>query len=218
MKPIFRLGLTGAQGTGKSTLAKTFSEQTGIRYFDANVRGILKRNGFDCRSEMTLKQYFNMQETVAHELYSSYPDESFITDRTPVDVMAFTLAYVPPTIVEASEDGKSVELSLNDILTQSRLAVARHFSHVILVHGGFKVDEENMKRKDRASMHLGYRMKLESLIEGEIGRFSNFTNTKNVEFRMIPRDMTELQRRVSSLIGVYNRYIDSFNYETSTVH
>ncbi|PHM69523.1 AAA family ATPase [Xenorhabdus sp. KJ12.1] len=218
MKPIFRLGLTGAQGSGKSTLAKTFSEQIGIRYFDANVRGILKRNGFDCRSEMTLKQYFNMQETVVHELYSSYPDESFITDRTPIDVMAFTLAYVPPTIVEGSEDGKSIEFSLLDILTESRLAVTQHFSHIILVHGGFKVDEEDMKRKDRASMHLGYRMKLESLIEGELGRFSNFSSTKGVEFRMIPRDMTGLQRRVNSLIGVYARYIDSFNYETSTAH
>lgn len=217
MKTIFKLGLSGAQGSGKTTLAKAFSERTGIPYFDADVRGILKRNGFDCRADMSLPEYIDMQETVCRELFNSYPDHSFITDRTPVDVISYTLAYIPPTISLDTELGRSVELSVIDIVTSIRQALDKHFSHVILIRGSF-VGSDDKSRTDRASTHLAYCMKLESLMEGEIRRCVDFNFTTPIEFRVMPENIKQLDNRVESLIGVYEKHIDQFGYETTTSH
>ncbi|MDC9581929.1 AAA family ATPase [Xenorhabdus sp. PR6a] len=217
MNHQFRLGLCGAQGSGKTTLAKTFSEQTGVPYFDAGVRHILKRNGFDCRAEMTLPEYFRMQKTVCKELFASYPTESFVTDRTPIDVMAYTLAYVPPTISTDTKEGYDIELGLTDIISELRLATEKHFSNIVMARGTF-VSGQTDTRTDRASVHLGYRLKIESLIEGEMRRFSEFTNTAGVVFQVIPSHIQDLSKRVDSLIGVYEKHIDSYGYETSTFH
>ncbi|CDL81035.1 AAA family ATPase [Xenorhabdus szentirmaii] len=217
MNHQFRLGLCGAQGSGKTTLAKAFSEQTDVPYFDSGVRHILKCNGFDCRAEMTLPEYFRMQKTVCKELIASYPTESFVTDRTPIDVMAYTLAYVPPTISTDTKEGHDIEFALIDIISESRLATEKHFSNIVMARGTF-VSGQTDTRTDRASVHLGYRLKIESLIEGEMRRFSEFTNTAGVVFQAIPSHIQNLSKRVDSLIGVYEKHIDSYGYETIASH
>ncbi|MEW2741607.1 AAA family ATPase [Providencia rettgeri] len=217
MNPLFKLGLSGAQGSGKTTLAKHFSDKTGIPYFDANVRGILVRNGFDCRADMNLSEYMQMQETVCSELLNSYPEESFITDRTPIDVVAYTLAYIPPTISTETEVGADVELSVIDIVTAARLSLERNFSNAILLKGSF-VSSDDSTRTDRASTHLAYRMKLESLMEGEFRRFVEFTYNKPIEFAVMPTEITDLKKRVEPLIRLYEKHIDRFGYVSNTSH
>ncbi|PHM52326.1 AAA family ATPase [Xenorhabdus hominickii] len=217
-KPIFQLGLTGAQGTGKTTLAKNFSECTGIRYFDADVRGILKRNGFDCRASMSPFERFKMQEVIAKELFNSYPDDNFVTDRTPVDVVSYALAYVPPDLVEGSELENEISLALFDLISKARKTLAEKFSHVVLVRSGFATNGKDAERLDRGSMSLAYRLKIESLMEGELFRFANFPSMEGIEWRCIPRDMTDLRKRQKSLFGLYEKSFDSFGYTTDTAH
>nr|AKG47550.1 hypothetical protein pA_00110 [Pectobacterium carotovorum] len=217
MNPLFKLGLCGAQGSGKTTLAKHFSDKTGIPYFDANVRGILARNGFDCRADMSLSEYMRMQKTVCFELLSSYPDESFVTDRTPIDVVAFTLAYIPPTITIDTELGKDIELLMIDIIESARLSMERNFSNAILLRGSF-VPSDDSTRTDRASTHLAYRMKLESLMEGEFRRFVEFSYSNSIEFAVMPTDITDLTKRNEPLTRLYEKHIDRFGYASSTSH
>ncbi|MDE9494392.1 ATP-binding protein [Xenorhabdus bovienii] len=217
-KPSFQLGLTGAQGTGKTTLAKNLSERTGIRYFDADVRGIIKRNGFDCRAVMSPLECFKMQEVIAKELFNSYPDDNFVTDRTPVDVVSYALAYVPPYLVEGSDLENEISCALIGLISEARKALIKKFSHVVLVRGGFLTSGKDAKRVDRGSMSLAYRLKIESLMEGEFFRFANFTDMGGIEWRCMPRDLTDLNKRQDSLIGLYGKTFDSFGYITDTAH
>ncbi|MEI9600046.1 AAA family ATPase [Moellerella wisconsensis] len=217
-KPFFGLGLTGAQGTGKTTLAKALSEKTGVPYFDANVRGIIKKHGFNLREPMSVLDRFKMQTLIAKELFEGYPDENFITDRTPVDVIAYTMAYVPPDLVQGSELEKEISCLMIDLITEARITLAKKFTHVVLVRGGISLNEEDASREDRAPMDFSYRLKMESLMEGEIFRFSNFDCMSDIHFLCMPREMTALDRRVNALFQTYKQSFDIDGLKENTFH
>lgn len=91
-----KIGLCGAQGTGKTTLAKAYSEVSGIPYIDAKVGDFLNEIGVDLsRSDMPIVERMKAQLMVAGHIASitEAPDllkTGFIIDRTPIDVMAYT--------------------------------------------------------------------------------------------------------------------------------
>ncbi len=91
-----KIGLCGAQGTGKTTLAKAYSEVSGIPYIDAKVGDFLNEIDVDLsRSDMPIVERMKAQLMVAGHIASitEAPDllkTGFIIDRTPIDVMAYT--------------------------------------------------------------------------------------------------------------------------------
>jgi hypothetical protein len=87
-------GLCGASGTGKSTLAKEISETMGIPYHDASTTRIMKAAGFNpVNFTWSLDARLDAQEFLLKkftEEVSRLP-RPFITDRTPIDMLAYTL-------------------------------------------------------------------------------------------------------------------------------
>lgn len=66
-----KIGLCGAQGTGKTTLAKAYSEMSGIPYIDAKVGDFLKEIGVDLsRSDMPIVERMKAQLMVAGHIAS----------------------------------------------------------------------------------------------------------------------------------------------------
>ncbi|HBT7858084.1 TPA: dephospho-CoA kinase, partial [Klebsiella pneumoniae] len=50
----YRIGITGAQGSGKTTLAKFIDEHYGIPYVDAGVGALMTRLGVNVGDPMPL--------------------------------------------------------------------------------------------------------------------------------------------------------------------
>lgn len=96
------IGLTGAHGTGKTTLAAHAAGEFGWEFAKTDVSGVYKKRGMDPRVRMTLDERLSVQKDILdyhfmqwRELERSCPiDHVVITDRTPYCFMAFVLAEI----------------------------------------------------------------------------------------------------------------------------
>lgn len=92
------IGLCGAHGTGKTTLAKAYADQIGVPFVEGRVSAVFKAMGLDSGDawgKLSMTQRLDVQERVLAEhvsLYREYGESAFITDRTPIDFLAYTLA------------------------------------------------------------------------------------------------------------------------------
>jgi predicted ATPase len=89
--------LSGASGTGKTTLAKAISEIMGIPYHDASVTRIMNDMGIDPVSQFeSIEARIDAQERLlAHYIVElSQVPRPFITDRTPLDMAAYAMGEV----------------------------------------------------------------------------------------------------------------------------
>ncbi|HID5575012.1 TPA: AAA family ATPase, partial [Klebsiella pneumoniae] len=94
----YRIGITGAQGSGKTTLAKFIDEHYGITYVDAGVGALMTRLGVNLGDPMPLFERLQVQMEVARHIeLVTRGAEGFVIDRTPADVMAYTLDLVGQT-------------------------------------------------------------------------------------------------------------------------
>src|SRR5215210_6620606 len=90
------LGLCGSHRTGKSTLAKVIAQRTGKPYVKTITSSVFQEHGIDPALPMDFETRLRVQQQVliaAGEVWQS-EDQSFITDRTPIDMMAYTLADI----------------------------------------------------------------------------------------------------------------------------
>jgi nicotinamide riboside kinase len=89
-------GLSGASRSGKTTLAKRLSVHLEIPYVDSSTTALMQEAGFDPVSVMDIETRIKAQEHLL-DAYLRLLDRQlpyFITDRTPVDMLAYTLGEV----------------------------------------------------------------------------------------------------------------------------
>lgn len=89
--------LCGAHRTGKTTLAKAFSEYSGMPFLQTGASHVFASMGLDPKVDYPMDVRLEIQKRILDSFeqqcrpHSSYP---FITDRTPVDFMAYTIADI----------------------------------------------------------------------------------------------------------------------------
>lgn len=84
----------GAHRTGKSTTAKIVAQRLGLPYLDSNVTKEMLAAGFDQVGNLDLERRMECQEKrleLHMEKYAAAP-RPCITDRSPLDIAAYTLA------------------------------------------------------------------------------------------------------------------------------
>lgn len=90
------LGLAGTHRSGKSTLARLAASAMGLTYYDGSFGRLARTLGYDSVAPMSLVERMAMQNGVldryAEELRAVPGD--VITDRTPVDMLAYLIAEV----------------------------------------------------------------------------------------------------------------------------
>ena len=90
------IGLCGSHRTGKTTLAKEVSCKTGLKFIQTSTSEVFAQNGLDPSEPMDFSTRIWIQNKVvsaAEEVWKG-AGERFITDRTPIDMMAYTLADI----------------------------------------------------------------------------------------------------------------------------
>ncbi len=162
-----KIGLTGAQGSGKTTLAEHFAKNNGYNFIKTDIGSVLKRNKMNLQeTEMSLLDRLVLQLEIAEhvaEVIESAPGYT-IFDRTVVDVYAVTLCLIPADGKPLCEDSVNI---VNYIRTLA-LANISYLSHTVLcspiplediknetVRGGLRGSLDDARRQAMHCTSLG---------------------------------------------------------------
>lgn len=181
------LGLCGSHRTGKSTLAKAISLRTGKPFIKTLTSDVFRQHGLDPALPMDFKTRLSIQQQVliaAEEIWHA-EKESFITDRTPIDMMAYTLADIQgSTQVDFSELERYVEHCFE--------VTNRFFDALIVLQPAIPLAHADGK----AALNRAYMEHLNSLI---LGLCSDERLACGV--LCVRREVTDLGERVSKVLG-----------------
>jgi hypothetical protein len=205
------IGLVGAQGVGKTTLAKKYAEFIEGVYLDASVSKIIRAAGYDpaAAGRYDFATRLQLQEIVlagVQQLYAQAPPGlTVITDRTPLDMLGYTMA-------EAI--GDSVPPELQDRFTcyvQACFdATNKWFSTVILVQPGIPLQES---RDGKAVANPAFIEHLNSLYLG-------LTVDPRLECAhfYLPRLLTDLDERVQAVDNACGRTMQVLSNISGFLH
>ncbi len=148
-----RIGLCGSHRTGKTTLAEAVSKKTGIPFVRTSTSEVFRRAGLDPAASLDFnKRLWIQNETLeAAKGVWEAAGKSFITDRTPVDMMAYTLGDIQGS---TQADFNEVE----DYLERCFTFTNRFFDALVIVQPGIPlVHEQGKAALNRAYIeHLNY--------------------------------------------------------------
>lgn len=184
------IGLVGAHRTGKTTLAKEFSLKSGIPFVPVHAGEVFKRFRIDPSADMGLETRIAVQRAIlaeATEQWGRLP-APFVTDRTPIDMLGYTLMDVT-----ASNVTPEMEVELANYVSECFAACNRHFGILVLVQPGIQVVQEDWKG---VASEI-YRYKLNILLRGLL-----MNNRATAEAHAIGERTVSLEARVGLLAKI----------------
>lgn len=89
-------GISGASGTGKTTLAKRIAEELGITYMPTSITECARKHGFTAVSSLSMRDRLTLQMKLLedHVTMITEAQRPLIVDRTPVDMIAYMMCEV----------------------------------------------------------------------------------------------------------------------------
>lgn len=179
-------GITGSHGSGKTTLAKALADSLGVDFMPSDITGIAKSLGYDPVAPMTLNERIVMQQRILEAFTKKLDDlagTATVIDRTPIDMMAYTLAEVGMySHMFLTPEEKE---QLNDY-SLACLRLARTKFYAFILTNPLPIYEEDMKRP---AFNPSYQHHLHFLIRGIL------TQTYEDELILDLREI-DLERRV----------------------
>ena len=93
---LSNIGLCGAHRTGKTTLAIALSKKLKMPFVEIGTSKLFSDRNLDPAKPMDFRTRLHIQRVILNHAESIWfeMDESFICDRTPIDLAAYTLAEV----------------------------------------------------------------------------------------------------------------------------
>jgi hypothetical protein len=181
------LGLLGSHRVGKSTLAKAFAMKTGALNIEMNISKIQKEIGYDSSNQSyDFDTRMIIQEHVLkrlEEIYAEYQGEDAVCDRTPLDLVGYTMLAVSDSLSEAQ--GERLLRYIEDCITLTN----KVFTAIVLVQPGIPLSEAVTSAKS----NLGLMEKLNLIYLGLIT-----DERTTVPHFYIPKDMTNLDHRLKA--------------------
>lgn len=181
------IGLTGSHRTGKTTLAKVFAEQMNIPFVQTSASQVFKDMGFDPAVDYPFHTRMDVQERILSIFAVDYAKHEgvFITDRTPIDMMAYTVADVRQKTLAPDE-----ELRLAKYCKACVELTNKTFSVLVVVQPGIPVVPEDGK----ASLSQGYINHVAHIIMG-------ITVSEEIapSHFYIPKKMTSMEDRLACI-------------------
>jgi hypothetical protein len=94
-----KIGLSGSHRTGKTTLALAIAQKKHIAFIKTDTHAVFKQQGLHPAAPMDFNTRLEIQHQVLAAAVQAWQVETndFITDRTPLDFIAYTLADIQGT-------------------------------------------------------------------------------------------------------------------------
>lgn len=187
------IGLVGSHRSGKTTLARLYAERERIEFVETSSSAVFKTLGYDPKADYDFATRLFIQRKILEDMDKKYCNASgiFITDRTPLDALAYTLADVTRQNING-ELAKEIEAYSNDCFK----VLNRHFNILMLVSPGIKlVEEEGKAPANTAHIEHIHNLAL-GLLVGEYVEANHY---------FIPRQMTDLESRYEALAAAVDR-------------
>jgi hypothetical protein len=181
------IGLAGSQRTGKSTLAKAYAEESGVKFIATGASATFARLGLDPKKDYDFATRLRTQREILADCDRLYDSAGvrFITDRTPIDFLGYTLADVTRENVR----GK-LEVELQRYVDDCYACANKHFTVLILVQPGIALVEAEGK----APASPSYMAHVNALMLGLMA-----DEALQADHYKIPRRAIELEIRISAV-------------------
>lgn len=187
---VENIGLCGAHRVGKTTLAQAFSAATSVPFTRTNTTGVFGSNELDPAMPMSFETRLAVQYRILAAAEEIWAQESamFITDRTPIDMAAYTLADVQgSTEVDDKQFHNYIELCFN--------MTNRFFGTLILVQPGIPLVYE----RGKAALNRAYIEHINSLILGLC-----HDERLRCQVMCLRREMTAITERVDTVVNYFS--------------
>ena len=178
------IGLCGAHRTGKTTLAIALSKKLNMPFVEIGTSKLFSDRKLDPAKPMDFKTRLYIQRVILNHAESIWfeMDESFICDRTPIDMAAYTLAEAQGDTLD-----KELEWELADYLRDCQEVTERFFGYLFLIPPAIPLVDEVGK----ASLSQGYIEHIHRLCVG----FFHDSDALQAGCRL-GRSVTDLDKRV----------------------
>lgn len=181
------LGLIGSHRTGKTTLAEAYAHKTGATVVKMNIGSLQKELGlassnqsYDFDTRMDIQEHLLRR---FEEIYTAVKGLEAVADRTPLDLIGYTMLAVKDDLSEAQSD--RLEKYVVDCINLTN----EFFSALVLLQPGIPLTTAETSAKScRALME-----KLNFIYLGAI------TDERNIiPHFYIPRSMIDIDCRVKA--------------------
>lgn len=184
-----RIGLCGSHRTGKTTLAVAVAKKLEIPFVRTDTSRVFAENGLHPSDPLDFKTRIRIQHLVvnaASDVWNSVAASgAFITDRTPIDMMAYTLADIQG---QTDVDFKELEGYIDHCFDETN----KFFSHLAIIQPAIPLVYEEGK----AALNLAYMEHLNILIIGlcQDKRLSAYS-------AVLSREIIDLKLRIAAIVS-----------------
>lgn len=201
------IGILGAHRVGKTTLAMEYAYRYEIPFLQTNTSDVFKKHGIDPKEQMSFKARLYIQRCILEEADKQWTNalEYFITDRTPVDYVMYTLADCVLDV--GASDYKELQIYMNDCFE----VCYTHFTVLVLLQPGIEIKEDD--KKTTASLNPAYIEHLNALAWG----LCNNEKLRVPKF-YIPRARTDIGERIASVKYCYDKVFSKKAESRFTLH
>lgn len=154
------IGLVGSHRTGKTTLAKAYGERYDMSVCLTSASTVFKELGYDVQADYDFDTRMTIQEAILKSFDKQYTDmgyKPFIADRTPIDMLAYTLADI-----KREKLSEEQEMRLERYVKDCYSLCNKHFNILILIQPGIPLVEDPTK----APIGYGYVEHISQLAKG----------------------------------------------------
>ena len=185
-----KIGLCGSHRTGKTTLAEALSKKMGIPFLKTSTSMVFKQHGLHPAQVLDFKTRLWIQHRVIEAAVAVWQTEkdSFVTDRTPIDFMAYTLADIQgATVVDFAELEAYLALCF-EVANQcfTKLAVLQPAIPLVFEPG-------------KAALNRAYMEHLNTIVQGLCS-----DERLKCSFCVIKRNITSLEGRVQTVLNSFH--------------
>lgn len=189
------IGIAGASGTGKTTLAEAVAKQLGARFVRASITELGKAVGADPVSNMDVVERLQFQERMLAAFIQKLTDmdrsEVVIMDRSPLDMVGYMMAEIN---MHSHLDMNPELLKRADIYVEAaQKATAMFYDHVFLT----SILPTYEAAETRPSWNPAYQRHVHLLIHG-----AAYASPVRIPFaRFVTTDLAERVKYIVEHVG-----------------